>query len=81
MPMSYFKSNFEGFINIINLCKINKIKKFIFASSSSVYGDQKKISNKWENESNSKNIYAATKKINEEIGEDMSKDTKCKLLD
>ena len=43
MPKSYFKSNFEGYINIINLSKINKIKKFIFASSSSVYGDQKKF--------------------------------------
>ena len=27
MPMSYFKSNFEGFINIINLSKINNVQK------------------------------------------------------
>ena len=41
-PQSYFDSNILGFFNIIELCKTFKVKHFIFASSSSVYGDQKK---------------------------------------
>ena len=80
MPKSYFKSNFEGFMNIINLSKINKITKFIFASSSSVYGDQKKFPINEKTKITPKNIYAATKKINEEIGEDLSKITEMKVI-
>tara|TARA_Y100001970_G_C14220489_1_gene852371 strand:+ start:779 stop:1753 length:975 start_codon:yes stop_codon:yes gene_type:complete len=80
MPKSYFKSNFEGYLNIINLSKINKIKKFVFASSSSVYGDQKKFPINEKMKAIPKNIYAATKKINEEIGEDLSKITDMKVI-
>ena len=80
MPESYFKSNFEGYMNIINLSKINKIKKFIFASSSSVYGDQKKFPTNEKMKVVPKNIYAATKKINEEIGEDLSNITEMKVI-
>ena len=80
MPKSYFKSNFEGYINIINLSKMNKIKKFIFASSSSVYGDQKKFPINEKTKIIPKNIYAATKKVNEEIGEDLSKISNMKVI-
>ena len=80
MPQSYFRSNFEGYINIINLSKKNKIKKFIFASSSSVYGDQRKFPMNEKMNIVPKNIYAATKKINEEIGEDLSKITNMKVI-
>ena len=80
IPESYFKSNFEGYMNIINLSKINKIKKFIFASSSSVYGDQKKFPTNEKMKVVPKNIYAATKKINEEIGEDLSNITEMKVI-
>tara|TARA_X000000368_G_scaffold417948_1_gene415880 strand:+ start:3736 stop:4695 length:960 start_codon:yes stop_codon:yes gene_type:complete len=38
-PFVYAKSNMLGFVNIIDLCKEFKIKKFIYASSSSVYGE------------------------------------------
>ena len=67
-------------MNIINLSKINKIKKFIFASSSSVYGDQKKFPTNEKMKVVPKNIYAATKKINEEIGEDLSNITEMKVI-
>ena len=40
-PKSYTDSNIIGFINLIEMAKKNKIKKVIFASSSSVYGDEK----------------------------------------
>ena len=80
MPKSYFKSNFEGFTNIINLSKKNKINRFIFASSSSVYGDQKQFPLNEKTKIIPKNIYSATKKINEEIGEDISRITNMKII-
>ena len=72
MPKSYFKSNFEGFLNIIELSKKYNVKKFIFASSSSVYGDQTRFPLNENINIIPKNIYAATKKINEEIARDIS---------
>ena len=62
MPDSYFKSNFIGFLNIISLSNNNKVKKFIFASSSSVYGDKKKFPLLENIKINPKNIYSASKK-------------------
>ena len=67
-PRVYFKSNLEGFFNIINLSHKKKIKHFIFASSSSVYGDQEKFPLKESyNTDFPKSFYAATKKSNEVI--------------
>lgn len=65
-PDTYFDNNVSGFYNILQVSKKFKIKHLIFASTSSVYGDQ----NKWplkENFSTDKplSFYAATKKINE----------------
>lgn len=65
-PKVYFKSNMAGFFNLINLSLEKKIKHFIFASSSSVYGDQAKFPLKENfNTDNPKSFYAATKKSNE----------------
>jgi UDP-glucuronate 4-epimerase len=65
-PKVYFKSNVEGFFNMINLSLEKKIKHFIFASSSSVYGDQKNFPLKENfNTDKPKSFYAATKKSNE----------------
>ncbi len=80
MPKSYFDSNFQGFINLISLSEKYNIKKFIFASSSSVYGDQKKFPINENNKIVPKNIYSATKKINEDIALDLSKISKMKLI-
>ena len=66
-PYSYFSSNLIGFCNILQLSKDYKVDKFIFASSSSVYGEQNKIPFN-ENKSNQNNpiqLYAATKRSNE----------------
>ena len=65
-PEDYINTNLVGFFNIINASKIAKVKKFIYASSSSVYGNQSKFPIK-ENFDSSKpmSIYAATKKANE----------------
>tara|TARA_A100001011_G_scaffold385783_1_gene460398 strand:+ start:108 stop:557 length:450 start_codon:yes stop_codon:yes gene_type:complete len=42
-PSAYISSNLVGFANILELCKYKNIKNFIFASSSSVYGNNKQI--------------------------------------
>ena len=80
MPNSYFKSNFIGFMNIVNISNKNKVKKFIFASSSSVYGDKKKFPLKENMNISPKNIYSATKKINEDISNDLSKISNMKMI-
>jgi len=65
-PLAYFSSNIEGFYNILDLSKIYKIKHFIFASTSSVYGDAKKFPIKENDDTSSPlTFYAATKKTNE----------------
>jgi UDP-glucuronate 4-epimerase len=79
-PQVYFSSNIEGFINIIENCKLFKIKKFIFASSSSVYGNQKKYPIKENFILNPNNIYSLTKKNNEDLAEDISKTEKIKII-
>ncbi len=80
IPNSYFKSNFKGFLNIIDLSEKYKVKKFIFASSSSVYGDQKIFPLTEKTKIIPKNIYSASKKINEEIAKDISNISKMKII-
>ena len=65
-PRTYFKSNLEGFFNILEISKDNKIKHLIFASTSSVYGDSKKFPlNENDRTDQPLSFYAATKKSNE----------------
>ena len=65
-PEAYFKSNLEGFFNILELSKENKIKHLVFASTSSVYGNNKKFPLKESmNTDKPLSFYAATKKSNE----------------
>ena len=40
-PRKYIENNIDGFFNIIELCRNSNVKKIIYASSSSVYGDNK----------------------------------------
>jgi len=65
--LSYKKNNIIATKNLSLICKKYKIKKFIFASSSSVYGDQKKFPIKENFKKNPKNYYAKTKLKCEEI--------------
>tara|TARA_E500000178_G_scaffold205142_1_gene202760 strand:+ start:15956 stop:16933 length:978 start_codon:yes stop_codon:yes gene_type:complete len=67
-PESYLRSNLRGFINILECAKIKKTK-LIYASSSSVYGDQKKFPIKENIKGVQKNLYASTKALNEDIAE------------
>ena len=67
-PDAYIDSNISGFFNIINFSKQFKIKHFIFASTSSVYGVAKNFPvNEESNSDKPLTLYAATKKTNEVI--------------
>jgi len=56
-------SNIKGFFNIIDSLKYNQPKKFLFASSSSIYGDSKIFPLKDSHNLEPINIYALSKKI------------------
>jgi len=66
-PYDYYDSNLIGFSNILEETKNAKIKNFLFASSSSVYGESNTppFHEKKSNTDNPLQIYAATKKSNE----------------
>ena len=68
-PDEYLKSNIVGFNNILNLSKEFKIKHLIFASTSSVYGDNKNFPLQESlNTEKPLSFYAASKKSNEVMG-------------
>tara|TARA_B100000989_G_C19506922_1_gene456926 strand:+ start:54 stop:1019 length:966 start_codon:yes stop_codon:yes gene_type:complete len=72
-PVSYMKSNLEGFINTIETAKDLKSKNFIYASSSSVYGGTKEIPfAEDQNKEIPISLYGYTKLINEQIAENYS---------
>ena len=65
-PRTYFKSNLEGFFNVLEISRHNNIKHLIYASTSSVYGDSKKFPLSEINRTDKPlSFYAATKKSNE----------------
>jgi UDP-glucuronate 4-epimerase len=65
-PETYIDSNIVGFLNILECCRNHDIKKLVYASSSSVYGNnEKKQFEETENTDNPISLYAATKKSNE----------------
>mgnify|MGYP000630981578 CR=1 FL=1 len=65
-PDTYVDSNIVGFLNILECCRYNNIEHLIYASSSSVYGENKKIPfSTSDNVDRPISLYAATKKSNE----------------
>lgn len=65
-PDAYMESNVIGFYNILEACRHHKIEHLIYASSSSVYGNQKKTPfSTDDNVDHPISLYAATKKSNE----------------
>ncbi|MBN2279864.1 MAG: GDP-mannose 4,6-dehydratase [Candidatus Marinimicrobia bacterium] len=67
-PFAYQKSNLEGFINIIETSKNFKVENFLYASSSSVYGNNTKLPfSTTDHVDHPISLYAATKKANELI--------------
>jgi UDP-glucuronate 4-epimerase len=65
-PLLYEEVNVKGTLNLLDLAKDYKVKSFVFASSSSVYGNQKKVPfSEKDNVDNPISPYAATKKAGE----------------
>ncbi len=65
-PMAYIQSNIVGFANILEACRHNNIQHLVYASSSSVYGNSKKMPLATSDfVDNPVSLYAATKKSNE----------------
>lgn len=72
-PYAYLDSNLVGFLNILEGCRHSKIQHLVYASSSSVYGANKKIPFSVEdNVDYPVSLYAATKKANELIAHSYS---------
>ena len=65
-PEAYVDSNITGFLNILECCRHKSIKRLVYASSSSIYGNSDKVPfNESDNVDKPISLYAATKKSNE----------------
>ena len=68
MPLLYEEINIRGTLNMMEACRQNGVKKFVYASSSSVYGDHPQLPKKEGAEGKVLSPYALTKKVDEEYG-------------
>ena len=68
MPLMYEEINIKGTLNMLEAARQNKVKKFVYASSSSVYGDEPDLPKVEGKEGNLLSPYAVTKRVNEEYG-------------
>ncbi|MCR5304337.1 MAG: SDR family oxidoreductase [Lachnospiraceae bacterium] len=68
MPLLYEDINIGGTLNMMEASRVNGVKKFVYASSSSVYGDSTVLPKKEGQEGNVLSPYALTKKCDEEYG-------------
>lgn len=66
MPLLYEEINILGTLNMLEASRQNKVKKFVYASSSSVYGDEPNLPKTEGIEGNLLSPYALTKRTNEE---------------
>ena len=65
-PFAYEESNLKGFLNLLEMARKFPVENFVFASSSSVYGNNKKLPFSIEDNVDTPiSLYAATKKANE----------------
>lgn len=73
-PDSYIQSNLIGFYNILEACRHHEVEHLVYASSSSVYGSNKKVPYSTDDKvDNPVSLYAATKKSNELMAHAYSK--------
>ena len=66
MPLFYCKNNIDGTLNMLEAARQNGVKKFVYASSSSVYGDEPNLPKTEGREGNLLSPYALTKRCDEE---------------
>mgnify|MGYP003305434217 CR=1 FL=1 len=73
-PDAYIESNLIGFYNILEACRYNEVEHLVYASSSSVYGNNEKVPYSTDDKvDNPISLYAATKKSNELMAHAYSK--------
>jgi len=65
-PLAFNQVNVNGTLNLLQACVDNKVKRFVFSSSSSVYGDAKELPTKENTELNPMSPYALQKLIGEQ---------------
>ncbi|MDK2562252.1 SDR family oxidoreductase [Romboutsia sedimentorum] len=65
MPLLYEEINIKGTLNVMTAARDNGVKRFVYASSSSVYGDEPNLPKVEGREGNLLSPYAITKKVNE----------------
>ena len=68
MPVFYCANNIQGTVNMMEASRINGVKTFVYASSSSVYGDEPNLPKTEGREGNLLSPYALTKRADEEWG-------------
>lgn len=73
MPLLYEEINIRGTLNMMEAARQNGVKKFVYASSSSVYGDEPNLPKKEGREGKLLSPYALTKMVDEEYGKLYSK--------
>lgn len=66
MPLLYEQNNIMGTLNMLEAARTNRVKKFVYASSSSVYGDEDRLPKIEGREGQLLSPYALTKHVNEE---------------
>ena len=66
MPLYYSLNNIQGTLNMLEAARQNGVKKFVYASSSSVYGDEEHLPKHEGQEGNLLSPYAVTKRCDEE---------------
>lgn len=73
MPFFYCANNITGTVNVLEAARRNHVKKFVYASSSSVYGDEPNLPKKEGAEGNLLSPYAVTKRCDEEWAKQYTK--------
>lgn len=68
MPLLYEEINIRGMLNMLEAARQAKVRKFVYASSSSVYGDEPNLPKQEGREGNLLSPYAVTKRVGEEYG-------------
>ena len=73
MPLFYCANNIQGTLNMLEAARQNQVKKFVYASSSSVYGDEPNLPKREGREGNLLSPYALTKMCDEEWAKQYTK--------
>lgn len=73
MPLFYSLNNIQGTLNMLEAARQKKVKKFVYASSSSVYGDEPNLPKKEGREGNLLSPYAVSKRCDEEWAKQYTK--------